>query len=175
MPLLKRSVRSSPQADQAVERRYPNGRPALAWTRVVRWRPPARGGPGGGARRSLRGLPVALAVSRGRFPFGAIERTTKDLSQLNVRVYDYYDYNSHMQWQIKDAKSHFSELVDKAVSEGPQHIAKRGKVQAVILSIEEFDRLRALQPSFRDYLLSGPKVDEFEAPRDSGVDRHVDL
>jgi antitoxin Phd len=80
-----------------------------------------------------------------------------------------------MQWQIKDAKSRFSELVEKAISGGPQHIAKRGKVQAVILSIEEFERLRALQPSFRDYLLSGPKVDEFEVPRDPDTVREIDL
>ncbi|MBP8132561.1 MAG: type II toxin-antitoxin system prevent-host-death family antitoxin [Candidatus Hydrogenedentes bacterium] len=30
-------------------------------------------------------------------------------------------------WQLQDAKNRFSEVVEKAVAEGPQHVTRRGR------------------------------------------------
>ncbi len=62
-------------------------------------------------------------------------------------------------WKVQEAKSRFSELLDKANEVGPQVIARHGKDRAVVLSMEEYRRLVADRPSFTDWILSAPKVD----------------
>jgi antitoxin Phd len=44
-------------------------------------------------------------------------------------------------WSIKDAGAHLGELVDRARAEGPQALSLRGQNQAVVVSIEEWNRL----------------------------------
>ena len=44
-------------------------------------------------------------------------------------------------WQLQDAKARFSEVVQRAQSEGPQHITVHGREAAVVISTEEFRRL----------------------------------
>jgi len=61
-------------------------------------------------------------------------------------------------WKVQEAKSRFSELLDKANEDGPQVIARHGKDRAVVLSMEEYRRLLAERPNFNDWLLSAPKV-----------------
>src|ERR1700732_3077071 len=45
-------------------------------------------------------------------------------------------------WLLQDAKARFSELVRRVHSEGPQHVTVHGRDEVVILSAEEFRRLR---------------------------------
>jgi prevent-host-death family protein len=45
------------------------------------------------------------------------------------------------EWSIRDAKDHLSELV-AAAQDAPQAITRRGRCAAVVLSREEFERLR---------------------------------
>ena len=45
-------------------------------------------------------------------------------------------------WPLQDAKAHFSELVRRVRSEGPQHVTVRGRDAVVIVSAEEFRRLK---------------------------------
>lgn len=61
-----------------------------------------------------------------------------------------------MQWQLQDAKNQFSKVVQKARHEGPQEITVRGARTAVVLSIRDYDALRAGRPSLIDDLLGGP-------------------
>jgi prevent-host-death family protein len=65
-----------------------------------------------------------------------------------------------MQWQLQDAKNHFSKVVQKAQSEGPQVVTLRGARAAVVLSIANYDELRASRPSLVDDLLAGPTWDD---------------
>ena len=65
-----------------------------------------------------------------------------------------------MNWHLQDAKNNFSKVVQKARTEGPQTVTLRGKPAAVVLSIEEYERLRGKKPSFVEHLLSGPKWDD---------------
>jgi prevent-host-death family protein len=37
-------------------------------------------------------------------------------------------------WQLKDAKNRFSEIVNKALRDGPQVVTRRGKKTVVIIS-----------------------------------------
>lgn len=67
-------------------------------------------------------------------------------------------------WQVQEAKSRLSEVMDRAFSDGPQIITKYGKEYAVVMSAEEYHRLSAPKRSLADLLLSGPKFDDFELP-----------
>lgn len=78
-------------------------------------------------------------------------------------------------WPVQDAKTRFSEMIDKAVTEGPQTITRHGAKRAVVLSIDDYVALEALKPDFKAHLLGGPKVDDFEVEREADVGRDIDL
>lgn len=78
-------------------------------------------------------------------------------------------------WPVKDAKSRFSELVELAETEGPQTITRHGRARAVILSVEDYRNLEAAKPDFKEYLLSGPKVEEFDIDRPRDLGRDLEL
>ena len=78
-------------------------------------------------------------------------------------------------WQIQEAKTRLSEVIEEANTKGPQFITRHGSERAVILSITEYRALTAHKPNLREYLLGGPKVDSFEVPRDRDTGRKVKL
>jgi prevent-host-death family protein len=45
-------------------------------------------------------------------------------------------------WMLQDAKARFSELIRRVRSEGPQHVTVHGRDQVVVISSEEFCRLK---------------------------------
>lgn len=70
-------------------------------------------------------------------------------------------------WTLQDAKNKFSAVVDAAVKGTPQHVSRRGLPAVVVVSAEEFERLRrageAPRRTFKEHLLAIPKGDiEFE-------------
>jgi prevent-host-death family protein len=81
--------------------------------------------------------------------------------------------------QLQDAKARFSELLRRAVGEGPQHVSVRGQPTAVVLSEQEYRRLTAARPTLVDHLLGGePWPDDLvEAINDRprGPDRDIDF
>jgi prevent-host-death family protein len=48
-------------------------------------------------------------------------------------------------WPLQDAKARFSELVRRAHAEGPQHVTVHGREEVVVISAEEFRRLKGDQ------------------------------
>jgi len=78
-------------------------------------------------------------------------------------------------WQVQEAKTKLSELIDEANTKGPQIITRHGSERAVVLSIAEYRALTAHKPDLRAYLLGGPKFDSFEVARDSDTGREVSL
>ncbi len=44
-------------------------------------------------------------------------------------------------WQLQDAKNRFSEVVNKALRDGPQVVTRRGKKTVVIMSVEQYRKL----------------------------------
>jgi antitoxin Phd len=62
-------------------------------------------------------------------------------------------------WQLQDAKSRFSELIDDTLEKGPQVVTRRGIDTAVVVSIEQWDKLRGKkQRNWKDVLLGeGPR------------------
>jgi len=78
-------------------------------------------------------------------------------------------------WWVQDAKSRFSEMIQRARTEGPQTITRHGTACAVVLSIEDYRALAGNGPDFKGHLLCGPKVDDFSIERDRETGRKVEL
>jgi antitoxin Phd len=78
-------------------------------------------------------------------------------------------------WPVQDAKTHLSEVIERARTEGPQTLTRHGKERAVLLSIEDYRALAAQKPDFKAWLLGGPKVDDFLIERDRDPGRDVEL
>ena len=78
-------------------------------------------------------------------------------------------------WQIQHAKARLSEVIERARNEGPQTITRHGAERAVVLSVENYRSLIAQKPDFKEYLLGGPKVDDFSVERDRDTGRAVGL
>ncbi len=83
-------------------------------------------------------------------------------------------------WLLQDAKARFSELVRRVRSEGPQHVTVHGRDEVVVVSVEEFRRLKgerggeALIAAMQD----SPYLDldlDLEPRRDRMPVRRVDL
>jgi prevent-host-death family protein len=81
---------------------------------------------------------------------------------------------ARMVWQLQEAKARFSELVQKAMDEGPQTVTRRGKPSVVVLSAEQFELMKKRQISLKDLLRSAP-WHELEIERDKSPPRDVDL
>jgi prevent-host-death family protein len=45
-------------------------------------------------------------------------------------------------WRLQDAKARFSELVRRVRSDGPQQVTVHGRVAVVVISADEFQRLK---------------------------------
>lgn len=43
-------------------------------------------------------------------------------------------------WTVAEAKAKFSEIIERATSEGPQTITRRGRTAAVVVAAEEWQR-----------------------------------
>jgi antitoxin Phd len=78
-------------------------------------------------------------------------------------------------WQVQEAKTRLSEVIEEADKRGPQIITRHGAERAVVLSIADYRALTAHKPDLRQYLLGGPKVDSFEVERDRDTGREIDL
>ena len=78
-------------------------------------------------------------------------------------------------WQVQQAKARFTEVIQEAITSGPQIITRHGSERAVVLSIEEYRTLTKQKPDIVAFLLGGPKFDDFEIERELDYGREIDL
>lgn len=73
-------------------------------------------------------------------------------------------------WQLQEAKSRFSEVVDLSLKEGPQLVTRRGEEAVVIMAIKDYRRLSGQTPRLMDCLLHAPRGEPLVADRsDEGI------
>lgn len=65
-------------------------------------------------------------------------------------------------WAVAEAKARFSELIDRALADGPQTITRKGRKAVVVVSAEEWRRKAKRKGSLAEFLAASPL-------RDSGV------
>jgi prevent-host-death family protein len=59
-------------------------------------------------------------------------------------------------WTIAEAKAKFSEVVDLALSSGPQTVTRNGRTAAVIVSAEEWARRTRRTGTLADFFAASP-------------------
>ena len=59
-------------------------------------------------------------------------------------------------WQLQDAKNRFSEIVKKAVQNGPQMVTRHGTDTVVIMSVEEYSKLKRPKTNLVSFFKTSP-------------------
>jgi len=79
-----------------------------------------------------------------------------------------------MEWKMADAKNKFSELINKALLEGPQKVSRR-QDHVIVLCEEDYKKLAGEKISFKDFLMEGPSLEDVDLSRDQSDARDVNL
>lgn len=78
-------------------------------------------------------------------------------------------------WNLADAKNRLTEVVNLALSKGPQRIRRRND-EVILIAAADYERLRGTKERpFKDYLLSGPTFEGLELKRDKSRMRGIEL
>ena len=59
-------------------------------------------------------------------------------------------------WTVAEAKAKFSEIIDRAMSEGPQTITRRGRTAAVVVGAEEWQRKTKRTGNLAEFFAGSP-------------------
>jgi hypothetical protein len=75
-------------------------------------------------------------------------------------------YKRSHEWRLADAKNWFSELVNRALAEGPQRVLRRDDA-VVVVAERDYHDLTGKRPSFKEFLLGeGPSLEGLDLARD---------
>lgn len=81
-----------------------------------------------------------------------------------------------MERQLQEAKNRLSQLINETVHGGAQIITVRGKPTAVLLSMEEYQRLTTPRTKLTDFFRQSPLCDEeLDLKRSPDLARKVEL
>ncbi len=79
-------------------------------------------------------------------------------------------------WQLQEAKARLSEVIKQASKEGPQTITMRGEPTAVIISSDEYERLKHPRGSFVDFMRRSPLYGvDIDLKREQTLTREADI
>ena len=59
-------------------------------------------------------------------------------------------------WAVAEAKAHFSEMIERALTDGPQTITRKGKQAVVVVSAEEWRRKTSRAGNLADFFAASP-------------------
>lgn len=79
-----------------------------------------------------------------------------------------------MEWKLAEAKNKFSEVINKALLEGPQKVVRRDQ-SFIIIEEKQYKKLTGKKSSFKDYILSAPSLEGLDLSRDQSPVRDADL
>ena len=79
-------------------------------------------------------------------------------------------------WQLQEAKARLSEVIKKAAKDGPQSITVHGASTVVVISQEEYDRLKHPRGSFVAFMRQSPLYGlELDLKREQTLMREADV
>ena len=79
-------------------------------------------------------------------------------------------------WQLQDAKSKFSQLVESAMHNAPQIVTKHGNNAVVILSFDEYKKMIKPKQDIVSFFRNSPfHNSEVEITRNKDVPRDIEL
>ncbi len=78
-----------------------------------------------------------------------------------------------MEWRLADAKNRFSELVTRALAEGPQRV-RRHHDAVVVIAERDYEKLTGKRTDFKEFLMrEGPSLERLNLTRDDSPMRDV--
>lgn len=80
-----------------------------------------------------------------------------------------------MNWEMSVARRKFSQVVQRAIDEGPQVVTRHGESVVVVISAEEYRRLTCPKPDFAEFLLSAPDPSLLDLERTPDLTREIEL
>ncbi len=79
-------------------------------------------------------------------------------------------------WQLQDAKSKFSQLVEKAMQNEPQFVTRHGNNAVVILSYEEYKKITKPQTDLVTFFKNSPLMEvELDISRNKDLPKEIEL
>jgi prevent-host-death family protein len=72
-------------------------------------------------------------------------------------------------WTVAEAKAKFSEIIERAMSEGPQTITRKGRTAAIVVGAEEWQRKTMRVGNLAEFFAASPlhgadlKISRFKA------------
>lgn len=79
-------------------------------------------------------------------------------------------------WQLQDAKSKFSQLVEKAMLNEPQFVTKHGNNAVVILSFEAYRKITKPKTDLVAFLRNSPLMGaELDISRNGDLPREIEF
>jgi prevent-host-death family protein len=83
---------------------------------------------------------------------------------------------SSQTWTVAGAKAKFSKVIDKAISEGPQTVTRKGRTAVVIVGAEEWQRKTKRVGTLADFFAASPlRGSGLKLERSKGRLRKIDL
>jgi len=59
-------------------------------------------------------------------------------------------------WTVAEAKARFSEIIERALAEGPQTITRRGRTTAIVVGAEEWERKTKRAGNLAEFFAASP-------------------
>ena len=59
-------------------------------------------------------------------------------------------------WQLQEAKNRFSQVVERAIKQGPQLITRHGVETVIVLSYQEYRRMLLSQSKLSEFFRESP-------------------
>ncbi len=79
-------------------------------------------------------------------------------------------------WTVAEAKAKFSEIIERAMSEGPQTITRKGRTAAVVVGAEEWQRKTKRAGNLAEFFAASPlRGSQLKVPRHKSKPRKIDL
>ena len=75
---------------------------------------------------------------------------------------------------MAEAKNRFSELMNRAMHEGPQRVRRRHDA-VIVVAENDYERLTGTRPDFKEFLMSGETFDGLDLARDQSLGRDLPL
>ncbi len=79
-------------------------------------------------------------------------------------------------WQLQDAKSKFSQLVENAMSNEPQFVTKHGSNAVFVISFEDYKKITRPNTDLVSFLRNSPLMGiELDISRNGELPRDIEL
>lgn len=80
-------------------------------------------------------------------------------------------------WSLAEAKNHLSEVVRRAVDQGPQRISVRGEETVLVVSKADYEHMNDPDRprDFKEFLRSFPSLEDMDLTRDQTPARDIEL